>query len=317
MPEIDQDGSTAFLADISPKDKPWDIHKGQSRDVAALYAAADYGRLSERVTPCSDRLGFGWHRQPETGEQKIRLRAARFCRVRFCPTCQWRRSLMWTARFLRALPAIETDFPKARYVFLTLTVKNCPVSDLKATLTEMNRAWQRLSQKKVWPAIGFVRSVEVTRGADGSAHPHFHALLMVQGSYFQGKYYLSQKDWSELWQKALKVDYCPVVDVRAIKPNPKRSEGNFSPVQSALAETLKYSVKPDDLVTDQDWLAELTKQLHKTRAVTLGGVFKNYLSEEEPEDLINTDELDFEGLIDTGETITFGWIEKLKRYQKE
>jgi len=55
-------------------------------------------------------------------------------------------------------------------------------------------------------------------------------------------------------------------------------------------------VKPDDLIgtktaktSPQDWLAELTRQLHKTRSIALGGIFKEYLSEDEPEDLINAD----------------------------
>ncbi|WP_170869787.1 protein rep, partial [Shigella sonnei] len=26
---------------------------------------------------------------------RLRLREAHFCRVRHCPVCQWRRSLMW------------------------------------------------------------------------------------------------------------------------------------------------------------------------------------------------------------------------------
>ena len=34
------------------------------------------------------------------------------------------------------------------------------------------------------------------------AHPHFHALLLVKPQYFQGKYYIKQADWVEMWAKA-------------------------------------------------------------------------------------------------------------------
>nr|AYU67722.1 replication protein [Escherichia coli] len=34
-------------------------------------------------------------------------------------------------------------------------------------------------------------------------------------------------------------------------------------LQSAVAETLKYSVKPEDMANDPEWFLELTRQLHK------------------------------------------------------
>jgi hypothetical protein len=36
---------------------------------------------------------------------------------------------------------------------------------------------------------------------------------------------------------------------------------------------------------DKEWLVALTTQLKKTRAVSVGGVFKDYISQKEPEDL--------------------------------
>ena len=68
----------------------------------------------------------------------------------------------------------------------------------------MNKAWQRLIQRKLFPAIGWLRSTEVTRGKDGSAHPHFHCLLLVSSSYFSGKGYLKQNDWVEMWRSSLR-----------------------------------------------------------------------------------------------------------------
>ena len=49
------------------------------------------------------------------------------------------------------------------------------------------------------------------------AHPHFHALLLVQSNYFTTNY-IKQNDWVEMWQKALRVDYAPSVNVKAVKP---------------------------------------------------------------------------------------------------
>ncbi|MBE3060804.1 protein rep, partial [Klebsiella pneumoniae] len=47
----------------------------------------------------------------ETGETRLRLREAHFCRVRHCPVCQWGRSLMWPARFYPSPPRIVAGVP--------------------------------------------------------------------------------------------------------------------------------------------------------------------------------------------------------------
>ena len=86
---------------------------------------------------------------------------------------------MWQARFHQSLPQIVLEHPKARWLFLTLTVPNCPIGELGATLTAMNAGWNRLQARKELKAvIGWVRTTEVTRSAIGEAHPHFHVLLM-------------------------------------------------------------------------------------------------------------------------------------------
>ena len=70
-------------------------------------------------------------------------------------------------------------------VFLTLTVKNPPVTELRDTLKHMNDSWQRLIQTKRFKSgvAGFLRTTEVTRGNDGDmmAHPHFHFMCFAVG----------------------------------------------------------------------------------------------------------------------------------------
>ncbi|KEM81862.1 replication family protein, partial [Escherichia coli 7-233-03_S3_C1] len=39
-------------------------------------------------------------------------------------------------------------------------------------------------------------------------------------------------------------------------------------------ETLKYSVKPEDMANDPEWFLELTRQLHKRRFISTGGALK-------------------------------------------
>jgi hypothetical protein len=190
----------------------------------------------------------------------------------------------------------------------------------------MGESWKRLTLRKEFPAVGWVRNVEVTRGNDDSAHPHFHALLMVNPGYFsQG--YISQKSWVDIWRSCLRVGYDPHVRVNAIRlkhhrsllmrrleipdiksdsevtdSNPDSLPERLSQVNENLSKAIsyafKYSVKPGEFLRDSDdsqtssvWLVELTKQLHKTKAVALGGVFREYLAEpkgESDEDLIHS-----------------------------
>jgi plasmid rolling circle replication initiator protein Rep len=320
MPASDNNegGDSWYLSDLSPSDKPWDIHRAQSDEIAKLYSSIGYSRYSERIGECAELLTYAL-KATDDGEVKLKLREARFCRVRHCLVCQWRRSLMWRARFFKALPEIQTQYPTARWIFVTLTVKNCELTELRATLTRMNSAWQRLIQRKVFPALGFIRSVEVTRNPeDGTAHPHFHCLMLVPAGYFK-RGYISQANWATLWESCLKAGYTPRVDVRAVKP--KKTALNEKPdavnkaMAQAVCETLKYSVKPGDLLADPHWLNELTKQLQKTRAISIGGCLKEFFSEDEPEDLINA-EIEEDEKTEDESFLLFDWSSVVRRYKK-
>ena len=304
LPASESSKDTPALSDLSPKDKPWDKHRGFADRVEGLYAGSEFHLLGDRIHYCSDLLQFGL--SGEGNCPKLKLRAARFCRVRHCPVCQWRRSLMWKAKAYKVLPKIVADYPKYRWLFLTLTQKNVAIGELKEALVSMNRAFQRLSQLKAFPATGWLRSTEVTRGKDGSAHPHFHCLLMVPSSYFSGRDYLKQSDWVVMWRKALRLDYNPVLDVQAVKQGKQPME--------LIPELLKYCTKESDLVSDREWFLELTRQMHKMKCVTTGGVLKTYLKEleNEPDDLIG--ETDAPESEDEG-ILYFGWKRREKKYR--
>jgi plasmid rolling circle replication initiator protein Rep len=307
-----------FLSDLSPDDKPWDIHRAQSDEIAKIYDSIGYDGYAGRISECAQLLTYAL-KATDDGEVKLKLREARFCRVRHCLVCQWRRSLMWRARFFKALPEIQAKYPTGRWIFLTLTVSNCKISELRETLMWMNAAWSKLTRRKNFPALGFIKSVEVTRNfEDGTAHPHFHCLMLVPVGYFK-RGYISQANWAILWQSCLKTDYTPRVDVRAVKPKKTPLKAKPDPLNKAMAqavcETLKYAVKPSDLLADPKWLDELTKQLQKTRAISIGGCLKEFFSEDDPEDLINGD-IEEDEKIEDDTYLFFNWSTIVSRYKK-
>jgi plasmid rolling circle replication initiator protein Rep len=353
--------STVFLSDESPRDSVWDNHRSASQAVGGLYADEDkprFTKLASRINECANYLGFNSQVDQATGEYSIKLKTARFCRVRTCPVCAWRRSLLWRARFFnKVLPILlGKEMTEYRFIFLTLTVKNCDVSNLRETLLGMNKAWQRMKDRDFFKKNikGFIRATEVTRGSwidtrtgiaikkeklhtvprrykkikdTDTAHPHFHCLLLVSPSYFKGKNYISQAGWTEAWRKALQIDYNPIVNVKAVKPAfdmgfdeiemPK--DVRYKKFIGAVLETLKYAVKEADMTYDQDWLIKYTEQIHKLRFIATGGQLKDCLGEE-PEEVTEADlllqEENEESDPEKAEMI-FRWLKEISRYGRD
>lgn len=225
---------------------------------------------------------------------------------------------MWQARFYQALPKIIADWPSSRWLFLTLTVRNCAIADLGHTLTAMNAAFKRMEKRReMAPVQGWIRTTEVTRGRDGSAHPHFHCLLMVPPSWFSGVSYVKQSRWVEVWRDCLRVSYEPNIDIRAVKPwTGEQVVSVAEQLRGAVVETLKYSVKPEDMASDPEWFLELTRQLHRRRFISAGGALKNVLQleRETNEDLVIADDIG-DGT-DDGQRTAFAWDFQKQRYRR-
>lgn len=321
---IGQMVSKTGLAQYSPKDKHWNNHRANTDAISEIYARAEeFERYADRMGECSGWLGFKFVAEPATGEAKLKLRKANFCRVRYCPVCQWRRSLMWQAKFMQALPRITEEFPKARWLFLTLTVRNCEISDLSDELQLMNKAWNKfIKRKDLKPVKGWIRTTEVTKGEDRSAHPHFHVLMMVPPSWFTHNY-VKQSRFVELWRESLQANYDPSVDVRVVKPK-KGKDKTLAPatsaelLQGAVSETLKYSTKAGDMMGDAQWFLELTRQTKKKRFLATGGALKDILKvdQETNEDLIHAEDGEDIGPDNESELIRFHWDKPRKEYHK-
>lgn len=260
---------------------------------------------------------------------------------------------MWRARFYVALGEMLRDYPKHRWISLVLTVKNPPLSELRDTIAAMNKGFVALSRMKEFPAIGWFKALEVTRSDEDEAHPHFHCILLVNSSYFTHGY-LSHERWGEMWQKAMKLDYHPQVWVApADRPRKKRgrqskqvqpdvaealgtesdgAERTREVIMTSVVEAVKYNAKPQDYLgqdppdlqrlvkagkrrTLAQWVSELSDQLHNTRSINVGGVFKNYFKTEEPEDLVHAEQQISAMEKKHGIHIYFGWKEQQNVYR--
>jgi hypothetical protein len=202
----------------------------------------------------------------------------------------------------RALPIIQQDYPTHCWISLTLTQRNCDNSELRETVDAMSKSWDRFSKQKGFPAVGYIKSLEVTKGksAPHTAHPHYHILMMVKPSYF-GKGYINHEEWIARWKRAARLDYDPDIHVFRVRekrfqdavfveekgalglPNELQNKG----LARAVVETFKYITKPDDIINDPDFLMAAIEQLHGVRSTSVGGVFRKYMRSAEPEDLVS------------------------------
>jgi plasmid rolling circle replication initiator protein Rep len=277
-------------------------------------------RLAERMLNCSPEIMFRVFVDitPEGVISKVSTENVRWCRCRHCPTCQLSKCSKQRALLFKSFAAADLSVEK--YTFLTLTVNNVSLNQLRVTLNKMSKAWNNLYQRRTFPAVGFLRSMEVTiqrqrmpwdtkkntgppvRSADGQlmAHPHFHILLEMEEDYFTNGF--KKTEWfSGQWGSALKVDYNPIVHIKKIRAG---SDGDFL---KALLETCKYTVKPADFCDDvkepkmfnpqhqalankvffeakphgAEWLYGITEQLDGLHSYATGGTIKKICSDKD------------------------------------
>jgi plasmid rolling circle replication initiator protein Rep len=263
-------------------------HKLQTNDIIFKFLDTGFKTEFEKIKQCGNYLEFALKENQITKENKKKLSNANFCKNRFCPMCSWRRVRNITGQLKDAFSVIQ-EKEKIATLFLTLTISNPDVNDLKSTIEKMNKSFNEMTRTKQFKnaILGYFKSIEILgdKTPKGQAHPHFHILLVVKENYFKKSDYINKAEWTEMWRKSLGVDYTPVVDVRRVK---SKNE-NFSDIDSAIIETVKYSVKHTELTkrSNEDFYYLYT-QTKGMRFISAGGILKEHLNLIKiDEDLIN------------------------------
>ena len=262
---------------------------------------------------CGDFLLFA-----RKHDNKLKLARANFCKSRICNMCNWRRSLKLFGQVSQVIEAIRAKNIKVRYLFLTLTVKNCKSDKLTETINQLNAGFSRLVNKnnnKTKPTkiacnlLGYMKAMEITYNVkDDTYHPHIHCILAVRPTYFNTGNYMKHEDIQALWQKCMNIDYVPQVNVKAIKA------GNSTP--KAIAELAKYPTKIATVLSipadrQEEVLYTLATAIKGRRLITFGGLFKDVKSElgladvEKDNNLVNVGDSDEEGQVI--EYVRFTW----------
>lgn len=296
------------------KDRKWKERKRKNLKLANIFDSLDYpSNFVSNIHSCAEHLSF-----KRASDGSLRLFQMYTCKNKQCAICSWRRSMKYQVQISKIVEEAMIRKPKGRFLFLTLTVENVSGENLNNELSRLSEAFNRLMKyKKVSKnMISFLRATEVTRNElMDTYHPHIHVLLFVSPTYFKNKdNYISQEEWTELWQKSAKLDYRPIVDVRAIKPKNEKT----SDIRSAILETAKYPVKPMELTVESAKVVdELQKGLYRKRQIAFGGLFKQIKKELELDDIENGDLInlgDEDTPISDGEVISVLWNHERQNY---
>ena len=282
IPIVEPTGEKLVDYSATGKKRKWDLHKQNNLKLVELYKQAikinpsviSPKRLQD-LADCANQLEY---LQDAEGNKK--LYKTYFCRVRLCPMCQWRRSLKLFSQVSKITDYINNQNDDVRYLFITLTQKNCNGSELVQEINKINKSFSLLvdKTKRVQPAtkfkkmlLGYIKSTEVTYNPKTKTyHPHLHCIFAVQGEYFNKANYINKNTWRAIWADLLKVDYLPQINVQAIKPARQ---------QKAVAELAKYPAKVSSILNLPQMQAvqvvmDLTTLCYKRRFVAFGGIFK-------------------------------------------
>lgn len=296
------------------KDRNWKGRKLQNIEYAKRLEILGYKAFSN-VYQCAEVLKF------RELDGNLKLHQAWFCKSRLCPICNWRRSMKYSTQLAKIVDLAIARKPKAKFLFLTLTVKNVDGVDLKNSLKDLSKSFKRLFERKKikQSVIGYFKAVEVTyNDKTDTFHPHIHVLLMVNAGYFKKKeLYITQEEWKNMWKQSAKLDYMPIVDIRKVQPNNKFGEKS---IRSAIVETAKYPVKPIEILSDDEetklkitkFLLEGMKQM---RLVSYGALFKElkkelHLDDVENGDLVHIDDENEESSLGVEIVAIWNWERK-------
>ncbi|HGH5505026.1 TPA: protein rep [Staphylococcus pseudintermedius] len=294
---VDENQDNEILKDMtkSGKQRPWREKKINNVSYADILEILKI-KKAYNVKQCGNVLEF-----KPSDDGYLKLYKTWFCKSKLCPVCNWRRAMKNSYQAQKVIEEVVKEKPKARWLFLTLSTKNAVDGEtLEQSLKHLTESFRRLFKyKKVSKnLIGFMRSTEVTvNKKDGSYNQHMHVLLCVENAYFRKKEnYITQEEWVDLWQKALQVDYKPVANIKAIKPNKKGDKD----IQAAIKETSKYSVKSSDYLTgnqekDAEIVQDLEQGLHRKRMLSYGGLLK------QKHKILNLDDAEDGNLIKTSD----------------
>ena len=260
-------------------------------------------KIFKQICTCGKILGAEKHQHIKTQEIKTIIRQSFMCKTRFCPLCNYYRVRNLSPQIVSVLRDLKCQ--DKELLFLTFTVPNCGFGDLRSTIQNMGKAFNRMTYNNSFKAVThWIRTLEVTFKED-QAHPHFHCIFAVDRDYFKHENYMRTSDWSKIWSRCYKSKTGLVVDARSVKPKKNGSDA----IISAVAELSKYVIKSTDLKKlNSGNMQQIYNELKNLRFVVTS---RNVKLEEDKEQNLDSE------LWNLIEIIVYGWNNSTRNYHQK
>lgn len=232
--------------------KEWNERKAQSKVLATRLHRLGYEARATRMLNCAEYIVF--NECSSCGKKEIAT--AMLCRDRLCPTCLWRLSRRRFVEMNKVVESMKSAILSndIHVSMLTLTVRNCKLSELSSTISAMSAAWHNLSRRVAFKRVcGWARNLEITFNKQTrEVHPHFHILLLWRGAVDVSKEFY--KTLRNEWSHCMKTDYSAIVhheQAYIIEGDRKTVDvnGDITPI---LLECSKYAMKATDIPRMKD-----------------------------------------------------------------
>lgn len=305
-----------LLSDVTTSDtNTLEKKRMQALKLSPVFESSPLGRqkkIGRRLAGCASVLETAF----DSENSEMHVKKYYFCHARICPVCAKRRAIESAEEVMRAISKIKVDSPEVRFLFVTFTIKNPHIDDLKFTLKHMSDSFNRLKQYPFFRdhVVGYLRKLEITLGRQGPSycHPHYHCIIAVKPSYYDDSK-MGLTEIKRMWAKALRIDYEDVlqVDVQDLKPtseskvqefaqawekeNPGKPIPDHYAFLSAAQELVKYEVKSGQIFEEIDewvkennsgedakisavnWIRSVEDQLSGSKEINSAGVFLDAL----------------------------------------
>jgi len=202
-------------------------------------------RLSE-IRNCGNIIKYAINKEEKTKK----LLYTETCNSRFCSRCQKMNAIKRGKKIFTITNYLKQE-KEYEFIFITLTVPNVPGEELKDELKKINKAIDKMMQRKKYGKEvikAFITKIEVTynRKRD-DYHPHIHILGAVEKDYFRksNENYISQEQLLKDWQECTNDKTISQVNIQSIK-----SKDNDTLMKSVL-EISKYESKSSDFTINQ------------------------------------------------------------------
>lgn len=276
--------------------------KSQKEQQSKIKRAMLIAGLTKEAARMSNCLEYwDWNKyEPEKIMDLVRVSR---CKSKWCANCQ---SLYAAQMSTQMCTQMSTQ--KLSAYHLTLTVKNCRITELENELQKMasafSRMWQgwkmlsknqnRKGSKGCLTLTAAFRSIEITESEEGTLHPHIHAILATDEPIKKemlvhrivGRFDKIRKVQRLLspieeiiaaeWARALKLEYQPEIKLEPIQPD-------------RIKEALKYPLKPANISNMRP--GKLAKIIAATKKVKMFARYGSFREIKETDDLGEPDSL--------------------------